>query len=269
VLLNVTPDHLDRYDSFDAYARAKGNAFVRQDSSDVAVIPEGDATCAREAARGRGRVVTFGPGGTIDVQTDAIVDRRSGERYPRAAIALSGGHNALNAAAAIAAATELGASATAMRQALEAFTGLPHRMIFVGELRGVRFYDDSKGTNVGAVVTALAGLSEPKAVLIAGGRDKGGSYAPLVDALRVKGRAAVLIGEAASAIASAIGDAVPVERTATLDEAVRRAASLAHEGDAVLLSPACSSYDMFRDYKHRGDEFTRAVRALVAGGRVR
>jgi UDP-N-acetylmuramoylalanine--D-glutamate ligase len=112
------------------------------------------------------------------------------------------------------------------------------------------------------VVTALEGLLETKAVLIAGGRDKEGSYAPLVEALRAKGRAAVLIGEAAERIARAIGDAVPVHHARSLDDAVRASAALARAGDAVLLSPACSSYDMFRDYKHRGDEFVRAVQAL-------
>jgi UDP-N-acetylmuramoylalanine--D-glutamate ligase len=135
-------------------------------------------------------------------------------------------------------------------------------MVLVRERGGVRYYDDSKGTNVGATVTALAGLDEAKAVLIAGGRDKEGSYAPLVDALRAKGRAAVLIGEASEIIAKAIGSAVPIERARTMDEAVERSARLARAGDAVLLSPACSSYDMFRDYKHRGDEFVRAVNAL-------
>ena len=137
-------------------------------------------------------------------------------------------------------------------------------MALVAEIGGVRYYDDSKGTNVGAVVTALAGLREARAVLIAGGRDKAGSYAPLVEALRARGRAAVLIGEAADAIASALGDTGPVRRAATLDDAVRACAALAEAGDAVLLSPACSSYDMFRDYKHRGDEFVRSVRALEA-----
>jgi len=263
ILLNVTEDHLDRYESFLAYADAKGNAFARQGPEDVAVVPHGDEICSRQARRGQGRVVTFGPGGVLDVLEDLIIDRRSGERYPRAEIALAGGHNALNAAAAIAACTELGVYPETIRAVLASFRGLPHRMVLVGELAGVRYYDDSKGTNVGAVVTALEGMAETKAVLIAGGRDKGGSYEPLVRALRQKGRAAVLIGEAAEAIAGAIGDTLPVKRATTLEEAVRLGASLAHRGDAVLLSPACSSYDMFRDYKHRGDEFARLVRELM------
>jgi UDP-N-acetylmuramoylalanine--D-glutamate ligase len=136
----------------------------------------------------------------------------------------------------------------------------------VAEHRGVRFYDDSKGTNVGAAVTALKGLGEARVVLIAGGRDKGGSYGPLVEALLQKGRAAVLLGESAEAIASAIGQRLPVRRAGSMEEAVRVGAELARAGDAVLLSPACSSFDMFRDYKHRGDEFARAVRALVEEG---
>jgi UDP-N-acetylmuramoylalanine--D-glutamate ligase len=261
-LLNVTEDHLDRYESFDEYARAKGNAFVRQTQDDWAIVPAGDSVCAREAQRGRGRIVTFGPGGAFDVTADAVVDGRTGERFARAAMAIHGGHNALNVAAALACVAPFAVESETIRRVLGEFRGLAHRTALVGEVGRVRFYDDSKGTNVGAAVTALEGLTEPRAVLIAGGRDKGGSYASLVGALIRRGRAAVLIGEAADAIARAIGDQVPVRRAATMVEAVRVGASLAAPGDAVLLSPACSSFDMFRDYKHRGDEFVRAVRAL-------
>ncbi|HEX4448921.1 MAG TPA: UDP-N-acetylmuramoyl-L-alanine--D-glutamate ligase [Polyangiaceae bacterium] len=266
-LLNVTDDHLDRYAGFDAYARAKGNAFARQTADDWAVVPANDATCLRQARRGQGRVVSFGPGGEVDVSADGVVDRRSGERFARADMALTGGHNALNVAAAIACVVPLGVEAATIRRVLRDFQGLPHRTALVAEIGGVRFYDDSKGTNVGATVTALEGLVEPRAVLIAGGRDKGGSYGPLADALARKGRAAVLLGESADAIARAIGDRLPVRRAATMDEAVVAARGLAVPGDAVLLSPACSSFDMFRDYKHRGDEFVRAVTALVAPSR--
>ena len=261
-LLNVTDDHLDRSASFEDYARAKGNAFRRQTEDDWAVVPSGDALCMREAKRGRARIATFGPGGVLDITADAVVDRRFGERFTRADMALTGGHNALNVAAALACVTPFGVAADTVRRVLREFRGLPHRTALVSEVRGVRFYDDSKGTNVGAAVTALEGLLEPRAVLIAGGRDKGGSYAPLVDALVRKGRAAVVLGEASEAIAQAIGDRIPVRRAKTMAEAVRASASLAQPGDAVLLSPACSSFDMFRDYKHRGDEFVRAVREL-------
>jgi UDP-N-acetylmuramoylalanine--D-glutamate ligase len=261
-LLNITDDHLDRYPSFDAYCRAKGNAFVNQTSLDVAVVPVGDALCEREARRGGGRLVTFGAGGTVDLSGEAIVDTRSGDRFLTKEIALRGAHNASNAAAAIAAARELGVESWVIADVLASFRGLPHRMAPVGDVGGVRFYDDSKGTNVGAAVTALLGLGEERAVLIAGGRDKGGSYAPLVDALRRKGRAAVLMGEAAPIIAAAIGHTVPTRRVTSMRDAVRVSAGFALPGDAVLLSPACSSYDMFEDYKDRGNAFVREVLAL-------
>ncbi len=263
VLLNVTPDHLDRYAGIEAYARAKGNAFRRQEPSDLAVVPAFDATCEAEAKRGRGARVTFGPGGDFDVTDEAVVDRAKGVAYPRAKMRLSGGHNALNVAASLAAVAPFDLSPELVLRVLASFEGLPHRMALVADVRGVRFYDDSKGTNVGATVTAVRGVTESKVVLVAGGRDKGGSYGPLVEALRSKGRAAVVIGEAAGLIADAIGDVVPVRRAKDMDQAVGMAAELAREGDAVLLSPACSSFDMFRDYKHRGDAFVSAVHALA------
>lgn len=260
VLLNISPDHLDRYPSEQAYADAKGNSFLRQRGDDVAVVPAGDAVCLAQAKRGGGKVLTFGPGGDFDVRADAIVD---GEHaYPRAAIGLQGGHNALNVAAALAAVKPFGLDQRVVREVLASFKGLAHRMAFVRERNGVRYYDDSKGTNVGASVTAIRGVQEEKVVLVAGGKDKGGSYGPLADAMRERGRAAVLIGEARALIRDALGDAVTVREAATMDEAVKIAAELAQRGDAVLLSPACSSFDMFRDYKDRGDAFVRAVTEL-------
>jgi UDP-N-acetylmuramoylalanine--D-glutamate ligase len=196
------------------------------------------------------------------VTDDAVTDRSTGERFVQADIALAGRHNLLNVAASIACVRPFGVRPEQIRSVLREFRGLPHRTALVAHVRGVGFYDDSKGTNVGATVTALEGLRESKAVLIAGGRDKGGSYAPLARALAHKGRAAVLIGEAADAIARSVGNALPVRRASSMQQAVRLAASLALDGDAVLLSPACSSFDMFRDYKDRGDEFIRAVREL-------
>ena len=266
VILNVTPDHLDRYPSVDAYARAKGNCFARQTERDLAVALHGDALCLREAGRGKARVVTFGVGGDVGVERDAIADGLSGERYDRDAIRLSGGHNALNVAAALALVSPFGIAPKTVREVLARFEGLPHRTALAADHGGVRWYDDSKGTNVGASVTALEMLREPKAVLIAGGRDKGGSYAPLVEALRKKGRAVVVIGEAAELIAQAVGDAVPVHRAKDMGEAVALSAKAARPGDAVLLSPACSSYDMFKNYEHRGAEFVRAVRAYLEKG---
>jgi UDP-N-acetylmuramoylalanine--D-glutamate ligase len=264
VLLNITDDHLDRYASFDEYANAKGNAFVNQGERDVAVVPVGDARCFTQARRGRGRIVTFGPGGDYFADESALVEAATGVRLPLGAAKLHGQHNLGNAAAAFATARALGVSLDVIAAGLARFQPLGHRMALAGEVSGVRFYDDSKATNVGAAVTALLGLAEPRAVLIAGGRDKLGSYEPLVSALRQKGRAVVLIGEAAPRIADAVGDTLPVVRASSMADAVERASGLARAGDAVLLSPACSSFDMFKSYADRGDHFVDAVAALAA-----
>jgi UDP-N-acetylmuramoylalanine--D-glutamate ligase len=263
ILLNITEDHLDRYATFQDYADAKGNAFVAQTDGDVALVPEGDYECRRQAGRGKGRVLEIGGAGAdYAVVGHTIVEQASEQRFELARTRLHGRHNHQNAAFAIAAARAIGVPALAIQQALLDFRPLPHRMALVTEARGVRFYDDSKGTNVGAAVTALLGLSEARGVLIAGGRDKLGSYEPLVEALLKKGRGAVLIGEAADKIATAIGGAVPVQRAADMRSAVRAAFSMATPGDAVLLSPACSSFDMFKSYADRGDKFAEAALSL-------
>ncbi|MGC4063371.1 MAG: UDP-N-acetylmuramoyl-L-alanine--D-glutamate ligase [Polyangiaceae bacterium] len=262
ILLNVSDDHLDRYPSFLAYAEAKGNAFVLQDGDDLAVVPAADEICAEQAARGHGWVQTFGEHGDYRVVGRTIVETATGVEFTLDGSRLFGAHNVTNVAACIAAARKLGASPEAISRAILAFEPLPHRMAFVRELDGIRFYDDSKGTNVGASVTALLGLEEARGVLIAGGRDKLGSYEPLVEALRKKGRALVVLGEAADAIARASAGVLPIERAGTLEEAVEISFRLARPGDAVLLSPACASFDMFKSYSERGDRFVGAVRAL-------
>lgn len=264
VLLNVTDDHLDRYDSFQAYADAKGNAFLQQTPDDVAVVPAGDALCRAQAERGHARIVTFGAGDAdYAVTGSAVIERASGERFDLGGSSLHGRHNLSNAAAAIALARALAAPVAAVREGLATFRALPHRMALAGVVAGVRCYDDSKGTNVGAAVTAVRGLAEERVVLIAGGRDKLGAYEPLVEALRERGRALVVLGEAADRIAGAARDVLPVEHAVSMSDAVSRALRLARPGDAVLLSPACSSFDMFKSYAERGDRFTEAVRALA------
>ncbi|HET9933983.1 MAG TPA: UDP-N-acetylmuramoyl-L-alanine--D-glutamate ligase, partial [Polyangiaceae bacterium] len=242
LLLNITEDHLDRYPSFLAYAEAKGNAFVNQTPDDFAIVPSDDPECERQARRGRGRLVTFGARADYVVDAHGVVESESGERFDLEATRLFGRHNRENAAAALAAARAMEVPALAARRALVEFTPLAHRMALAGTVSGVRFYDDSKGTNVGASVTALRGLSEARGVLIAGGRDKHGSYEPLVEALVERGRAAVLIGEAAERIENAIAGRIRVERAGSMDDAVKTAFRLAERGDAVLLSPACSSF---------------------------
>ena len=265
VLLNVTPDHLDRYASFADYAAAKGRAFQCQDAHDLAVIPVNNTLCHREAARGGAAVVTFGAGGDVDVDGARIRDQRAGVLVDLNATRLRGGHNALNIAATLAALRPFALDAKCVVEAIASFEGLAHRTFLVRTVDGVTYYDDSKGTNVGASVTALLGLSEAKAVLIAGGKDKGGGYEALVEALQTKGRAVVTLGEAAPLIEEALrsrGEGLPVKRALSMGEAVHLARAFACAGDAVLLSPACASFDMFRDYKHRGDMFVDAVHAL-------
>jgi len=264
VLLNVSDDHLDRYPDALAYAQAKGNAFVNQTPRDTAVVPAADERCLAQAWRGKGKVVTFGlRDSDYRVRDLCVEESQSNTRYSLVGTEIHGEHNALNAAAAIAAVRGLGAAQNAIQRGLVNFRALPHRMTLVGEIDEVRFYDDSKATNVGAAVTALRGLRESRAVLVAGGRDKLGAYDDLVDALVERGRGVVLIGEAAERIARALGDRVPAVRAKNMDEAVVMAFRLAVRGDAVLLSPACSSFDMFSGYAERGEAFVAAVERLM------
>ncbi|RLB54349.1 MAG: UDP-N-acetylmuramoyl-L-alanine--D-glutamate ligase [Deltaproteobacteria bacterium] len=267
-LLNITDDHLDRYDSFQAYADAKGNPFVAMTAEDVAVLPAGDPLCAAQASRGGARRVHFSiePGqGEVSLEGDVIVDRAFGDRYPIADLKVRGTHNLQNACAAIAVARALGAPPEAVTAALGDFTGLPHRHVLVAEVSGVRYYDDSKATNVGAAVAALRGLQEARAVLIAGGRDKHGTLTPLVEALADRGRALVVMGEAAERFAAAAEGVLPIVPVGSMAEAVREAAGLAEPGDAVLLSPACSSFDMFGSFPARGRAFADAVASELGG----
>ena len=274
--LNLTPDHLDRYDSVEAYGAAKLKLAAQLGPDDVMVVNADDPffAAAGVQCRGRTRVLTFsararrrGDTGAPGGETDGFVEGNDlvalGERYPIVELNLVGRHNLGNALAAILLlrGSELAPYDT-VRSALRSFQPLPHRMQLVGHKRDLRFYDDSKATNVDSVVAGLDGFPTPF-VLIAGGRDKGGSYAPMVAAMRHnRCRAAVLIGEAADQIAAAIGEALPIVRAASMAAAVADAVQRAEPGDAVVLSPACSSYDMFDNYEHRGREFTAAVEAL-------
>lgn len=265
VLLNLSEDHLDRYPSFESYAAAKGNAFTNQEPADTAVVPFGDARSEAQARRGRGRLLRFGKDGDYAVRGDRVVESATGEAFDLSSSRLFGAHNHENAAAALCAARALGGTVPALQRALGEFLPLPHRMTYLTSISDVHFYDDSKATNVGAAVTALLGLREERAVLIAGGRDKLGSYGPLADALGERGRGLVLIGEAAPRIAEAVGSRVPVRVAKDMDQAVALSLSLARPGDAVLLSPACSSFDMFESYRERGECFQAAVLRLSAG----
>jgi UDP-N-acetylmuramoylalanine--D-glutamate ligase len=270
VLLNITPDHLDRYQDLDHYAATKARIFAAQRSSDFAVVNLDDPLVMRQTEGIRARRLGFSlekrlsEGAWLDGED--LVLRLPGaktESYPTAVPALVGRHNQANALAALLASRLLGASHAEALRALSEFQPLAHRMELVAKAGGVLYYDDSKGTNVGAVVAALDGFPR-RVVLIAGGRDKGGDYAPLAQAMARVGRAAVLIGEAADKIEASFRSVVPVKRAASMEDAVETAARLAAPGDAVVLSPACSSFDMFRDYAHRAQVFRTAVERLAA-----
>ncbi len=270
MLLNVTPDHLDRYADFDAYVAAKARIFERQRPHDYAILPLGDARCDAAAEGSDAARAYFGDAtGGVAVVDGAITDPTSGLHVPLEELKIRGGHNAENACAAALAARLLGIPSQTIANVLRGFPGLPHRMQHVAEVAGVTYYDDSKATNVGAAVAALEGLADLDArggrvVLIAGGRDKGGSYQPLVHALRVRGRGLVSVGESAPLIDAAFADSGLPRRSANhMDTAVREAAALAEPGDVVVLAPACSSFDMFRSYAERGDVFQDAVRGLL------
>jgi UDP-N-acetylmuramoylalanine--D-glutamate ligase len=268
-LLNVTADHLDRYPSLAAYADTKARIFAAQSADDRAVVNLDDPLVVAATSHTHSRRIGFSVARPLDegawIDRDALLIRLPDaeiERYPARLPSLVGRHNQANALAALLLGRLAGASAEGAHRALTAFRPLAHRMELVAVRQGIAYYDDSKGTNVGAVVAALEGFPR-RVVLIAGGRDKGGDYAPLAATLAQVGRAAVLIGEAADKMQAAFAALLPVERAATLDDAVDAARRLARPGDAVVLSPACSSFDMFRDYAHRAEVFRAAVARQV------
>jgi UDP-N-acetylmuramoylalanine--D-glutamate ligase len=261
VLLNVAEDHLDWHGSTDAYARAKAELFRHQGSAALLVVNRDDVVATELAASAPGRVVRFGTGAPGPGDYGVIGDDLVGPPGVLAPVPASGApHDVANALAAAAAALEVGADVDAVSRAVAGFGGLAHRVQLVGERAGVRYYDDSKATNPHATAGALAGFEH--AVLIAGGRNKGLDLASLrVHAAQL--RAVVAIGEAAGEVETAFAGAVPVVRADSMRDAVRAASAHAQPGDAVLLSPACASFDWYESYAARGDDFAREVVSLV------
>jgi len=287
VVLNVSADHLDRYTSVAQYADAKARIFSE---AATIVLNADDALVERMAAprmaaprlaaarRAQPRVVRFSVERS-DVDFSLVHEVQPGAARPGAApqiwlacrgekvmdtsrMKIRGLHNAANALAALALGDAVGLPMAAMCEALESFPGLPHRSAWVADIAGVHYIDDSKGTNVGATIAAVAGMPGPL-VLIAGGEGKGQDFTPLRSAFRGKVRHAVLIGKDAPALAAALEGVCSTETVSSMEAAVSAAQRSALPGDTVLLSPACASLDMFRDYGHRGDVFAAAVRALT------
>ena len=265
-VLNVTEDHMDRYDGMASYAAAKARIFH---GAGVQVLNRDDVWSRGMAEAGR-QQVSFGMGAATTEADYGLLQRdcKTWLMYGEQALLstdemrLAGLHNAMNALAALALCRAIGIEMAALLATLRQFKGLPHRVEWVANHAGVDFYDDSKGTNVGATCAALAGLPK-KVVLIAGGDGKGQDFSPLREPVAANARAVVLIGRDAPLIRLAIADAgVDILDAPSLEDAVRRAHAVAQPGDAVLLSPACASFDMFRNYVHRAEVFVAAVQAI-------
>ncbi len=265
VLLNITPDHLDRYRDLREYAEAKLRLFENQTPADFAVLNAEDPWTEAAGGRGRGTPVLFSrkgpvPGGTY-VDEGWITSEIGGVRRricEAAKMGIPGVHNLENALAAASAALLCGCPPELAGETLQKFAGLEHRLEFVRELQGVRYFNDSKGTNVGAVVRSLETFEGP-VILIAGGRDKGGDFAPLRERIAGRVKQVVLIGEAREKMAEALAGTTEIVEARTLIEAVSRAYLTSRNGDVVLLSPACASFDMFKNFEDRGERFKDLV----------
>ena len=268
-VLNLSPDHLDRYPSLETYAAAKARIYRH---AETAVVNRDDPLVCRMATPAgsvRGFSLSAPRGedfGLGEHQGRPWLMRGPTPLLPATEVALTGRHNLANALAALAMGDACGLPMPTMLECLRRFEGLPHRTRLVRQWRGVRWYDDSKGTNVGATIAALEGLHDPtgvgRAVLIAGGDAKGADFDALAPMVERTARAVVLIGRDAPRIEAALSGRVPLVFAGSLEQAVGVAAELALPGDHVLLSPACASFDMFRDYQHRGEVFAAAVRRL-------
>ena len=268
-VLNITPDHLDRHGSFQGYVEAKARLFANQTPADCAVLNADDPVTAGLAGRAAGRVLWFSrlrpldhgvfvADGWIKAKLNGHVERVC----PVAEITLRGLHNVENVLAATACALWTGMAPEAIRAGIAAFRGVEHRIERVRESRGVVFYNDSKGTNVASTIKALESFSEP-VVLIAGGKGKGQDFSPLAEAARGRVRHAVLIGVDGHKLREPLEEAgASTEEAPSMEEAVRLARARARQGDVVLLSPACASFDMFDNFEHRGLVFKAAVRAF-------
>jgi UDP-N-acetylmuramoylalanine--D-glutamate ligase len=268
ILLNVTPDHLDRHGSMEAYVAAKMKIFAAQGPGETAIFYGDDPHClklADELAGGQQRAF-FGHGRDCQARIadhGILLDWHEGQEfYSLVGAMLDTATGLLNSGAAILAARALDCAPDVIRQGLAAFQVAAHRMAFVGKVGGVSYYDDSKATNTGAVLSALENFSG-NVILIAGGRDKGDDYTLLRESVGRKVRCLILIGEARRLIAKALAGVTDMRDAATMEEAVQLAESMARAGDTVLLSPACSSFDMFENYGHRGRVFAEAVQKII------
>jgi UDP-N-acetylmuramoylalanine--D-glutamate ligase len=274
VVLNVTPNHMDRYETFNDYAAAKHRIFMNQAEEDVAVLNADDATVSSWADGLRAKVMTFSVRTELErgvfLRGDELVfrwDEGEQDLLRVNEMKLRGLHNVENVAAALTVGIAAGANIQSMQETVKQFNPVEHRLEFVDEIAGVRFYNDSKATSVDATLKALeAFANEPgKVVLILGGKGKKAPYAPLEPLVRTKVRKLILIGEDAETIEKELGSSAPFERASDMKDAVGRSFKAAENGDVVLLAPACASFDMFDSYEHRGKVFKGDIADLKAG----
>jgi len=273
LLLNITPDHLDRYSTMQSYTTSKARIFANQAATDLAILNRNDAKCAEMALSIKARVRWFDSRGAVadgaGVKDGWMVFCSGGTHIrliPVSELSIRGEHNLENGLAAALAGSSLGLSVEELAEGLRTFPGVPHRLEPVGRIGEVEFVNDSKGTNTDATEKALLSFPEP-VVLIAGGRDKGADFSPMTSLVKERVKAVVLIGEATEKMEKAWSGVVPTRRASSMEEAVRIGWELASPRGVVLLSPACASFDMFKNYEHRGDVFREAVRALSGGGK--
>jgi len=271
VIINITPDHMDRYDSMDDYAAAKANVFRNQTMEDIAVLNADDERVSKMGSLTEARKIFFGRRHElregIFLRGPDIIHRESGaERtlITRDEITLRGDHNLENVMSALAVGIACGAPPDSMRRSVRDFKGVEHRLEFVAEINGVKFYNDSKATNVDAAIKCIEAFDGGVNVIL-GGKDKGGDYAPLAALVRARCSNVILIGAAADKIAAALENTRPLRRASTMEEAIEIGLKVGQPGEVVLLAPACASFDMFDNYEHRGKVFKDAVKSRQSG----
>ncbi len=273
IILNISPDHLDRYDDYQAYIHSKLRIFENQGAGQTVILNNDDPVLSKVTLPGEATLLRYGLKKTKGI--DAYIQKgeihssvRGKSRFRLNAFSLAGSHNLENLLAVVLAGRALNLATEHIQKTIDQFKGLPNRLEQVAVnhhgLKGVQFYNDSKATNVDAAVRAVRSFDRPL-ILIAGGRHKGSDYGPLVQACQKNVKGAVFMGEAANLLAEAFRDEIPFALAESMEDAVAKAQSMAHEGDIVLLAPACSSFDMFEDYNHRGGVFRSAVEGLLNG----
>ncbi|HVG24241.1 MAG TPA: UDP-N-acetylmuramoyl-L-alanine--D-glutamate ligase [Thermoanaerobaculia bacterium] len=266
LVLNITPDHMDRYPNFDAYAAAKYRIFRNQETGDTAITNASDRRAASRdgAARKWKFSAVKRPDTGAWLDGDDLVTNVSGDerRIPRSSLRLEGQANVENALAAWLAVRAVGVDDVDVQIAFGTFAGLPHRMVLVRELDGVRWVNDSKGTNVDATVKSLEGFGPSKVILILGGKDKAGEFERMRDLVAAKARTVLTIGEAADRVSEALQGTTDIVAAGDMQHAIDWARTNARSGETVLLSPACASFDQYRNFEHRGEHFEELVRGL-------